>query len=130
MSHYKQFHGGSRRRRRLISENMDETGVPPLLATAAIGSGALGLIGGSFISQNTPWQGILPYIGDNNQGSGGGTPPSSIAIMGIGILGAGALTWLSLKKDSSTSSPSDVRITIDSDGNKENERLQGSSRRQ
>lgn len=121
------FHGGSRRRRRLIAEQVNETGVPPLIAGAALASGVGGLFAGSYISERTPWEGVLPFFGES--GSNSGTDMSSLAILGAGAIGSGALIWLAFRKEGG--SGSNVNITIEDERNNDNdnERLQASSRR-
>ena len=109
MADYKRIHGGSRRRRRLAAERMEQTGIPPLIGAAALGSGALGLFTGSFIAERTPWDGILPWL----DGPGGRAGPGlmSLAILGIGALGSGAMIWLSMN-DTDKLGGGDIQLTL------------------
>lgn len=119
------FHGGSRRRRRLIAEKVNETGVPPLLAGAALSGGVGGLFAGSYISERTPWEGLLPFFGGG--GSSGGVNMSSLAILGAGAIGSGALIWLAFRKEGDSDSSVNITIEDERNNNNDNERLQESS---
>ena len=122
------FHGGSRRRRRLIAEKVNETGVPPLIAGAALASGVGGLFAGSYIAERTPWEGVLPFFGESGSG-GGGSNMSSLAILGAGAIGSGALIWLAFRKEGNSGSNVNITIEDERQDDKNNERLQESPRR-